>query len=251
MNSQLKYTDGIWFYPFMLTLAIWFVKVLEVRYNLYFTEYGILPRTFSGLRGVLLSPFIHADLKHLWANTAPFFVTSAMLYYFYRNIFWKLLLYGVLFSGLFTWLIARPSYHIGVSGLLYANVSFLFFAGVFSKNYRLMAVSLLIIFLYGGMIWYVFPMETGVSWEGHLSGLLIGFILAFYYRNQVLAKEKKYTWEQEHYNPTQDEFMQSFDENGNFIDPPKEPEFEEEPELLGAEQEQVKIIYTIKPKKKD
>ena len=228
MQERLKYNDGIWFYPFIFTLILWFVKVIEVKYDIYLSEYGIFPRTATGLRGVLFAPFIHADIKHLWANTLPFFITTALLYYFYRNIFWKVLLYAMLITGFFTWLIARSAYHIGVSGLIYSNVSFLFFAGVFSKNYRLMAVSLLIVFLYGGMIWYIFPTESGISWEGHLTGLFSGLFLAYFYKKELLQPEKKYQWEQDDYSITNDEFMQSFDEDGNFIDPPIVEETDED-----------------------
>ncbi len=239
MNEKLKYNDEIWFYPFMLTLLLWLVKGVELRYNFYFVANGIMPRKFTGLQGVFFAPFIHADLKHLWANTIPFFVTSMFIYYFYKELFWKILWYSLLFTGLLTWIIARQSYHIGVSGVIYANVSFLFFGGVFSKNFRLMAVSLLIVFLYGGMLWYVFPTETGISWEGHLSGLLVGLLFAFLYKKRMLKPEKKYSWEKQHYKPENDEFMQYFDEDGNFIDPPKEAPLTDETST---------ITYDYKPK---
>src|SRR5690606_6024302 len=115
-------------------------------------------------------------------NTIPLFVLTMALFYFYRKIAWKVILYGILLSGLITWLIGRPANHIGASGLIYVLVSFIFFKGIFAKNYRLVALSLLVIFLYGSLIWYVFPVKEHMSWEGHLGGLITGFVFALFFR---------------------------------------------------------------------
>jgi hypothetical protein len=96
-------------------------------------------------------------------------------------------------------------------------VSFIFFKGVLAKHYRLIALSLLVVFLYGSMIWYVFPVKDNMSWEGHLSGLITGLLFAVIFRKQI-AKPEIYAWEQPDYNEEEDEFMKHFDENGNFIE---------------------------------
>jgi len=88
-----------------------------------------LPRTFSGLRGIIFSPFLHADLKHIASNSLPLFILSTALIYFYRDLSLKVLVYGVLFSGVLIWIIGRPSYHIGASSLIYVLVSFIFLKG--------------------------------------------------------------------------------------------------------------------------
>ena len=139
------------------------------------------------------------------------------------------LVYGILLSGFLTWCIGRPAYHIGASGLIYVLVSFTFFKGIIAKHYRLIALSLLVVFLYGSMIWYTLPIEKGISWEGHLAGLITGIVFAVIFRRQI-AKPKKYVWEHEDYNEEQDEFLKHFDDNGNFIEH-IEPEVEQEVEV--------------------
>ena len=233
--DHFKFSTGVVAYPVFFVLIIWLVFWIEVRFGLNFSKYGIYPQTFKGLRGVFLSPFIHGDIQHIYHNTIPLFILSMALFYFYRPIAWKVIFFGIILSGFLTWSIGRPSYHIGASGLIYVLVSFTFFKGVFTKHYRLIALSLLVVFLYGSMIWGTLPIEEGVSWEGHMSGLLTGLLFALFFRKQV-AKPKKYIWEEENYNEENDPFLRHFDEDGNFIES-KEPEIE---------QEQPTINYTFK-----
>ena len=110
----------------------------------------------------------------------------------------KVLIYGTLLSGLTTWIIARDSYHIGASGIVYLLFSFILFSGIISKNKRLIAVSLIVIFLYGSMIWYILPVKEEISWEGHLSGFIVGLLFAFNFRKHG-PKPQKYEWEDEDY----------------------------------------------------
>ena len=207
------------FSPFILAIALYFVLFLwiifwiEVKFGFNFNKYGVYPRSIVGLRGIVLSPFIHGDIKHLYHNSIPLFVLLFSLYYFYRKIAFKVFVYGTLLTGLLTWIIARKSFHIGASGIIYLLFSFIFFSGIIRKNYRLIAVSLMVIFLYGSMVWYLLPVKEDISWEGHLSGFLVGLGFAFYYRK--LGPQKfKYDWEKENYQ--KDEFDMLFDEEGNF-----------------------------------
>jgi len=86
-------------------------------------------------------------------------------------------------SGVLLWIIGGTGNHIGASGIVYGLASFLFWSGVIRRNLLLMRISLVVVFLYGGMIWWMLPIKEGVSWEGHLSGALVGLILAIFYRN--------------------------------------------------------------------
>lgn len=243
-QEHFKYSTGVIGFPILFVLIIWIVFWFEVRFGFDFNVYGVYPRTLQGLRGIVFSPFIHGSMEHLYHNTIPLFVLSTALFYFYSKISWKVIFYGILLSGFLTWCIGRPSNHIGASGLIYVLMSFTLFKGVFTKHLRLIALSLVVIFLYGSMIWYVFPIKDQMSWEGHLSGLIVGFLFALFFRRSI-AKPKKYAWEHEDYNEDDDPFLRHFDENGNFIEhlPEEEPIEEEQPES--------KITYHFRPKQND
>ena len=134
-------------------------------------------------------------------------------------------------------------------------VSFIFFKGLRSQYYRLVALSLGIIMLYGGMIWYVFPdIEEGISWEGHLAGLLTGFGMAIFYKTPDYKKFLKYDWEQPNYNPQGDKFMERFDENGFFVNLPKPDVIEEISEVNSmqhsTDENNFRIVYHFKEEDK-
>ena len=101
-------------------------------------------------------------------------------------------------SGVWMWIAARDGNHIGFSGVIYALAAFIFFSGLFRRYYRLMALSGIVVFLYGSMIWGVLPIQPSISWEGHLFGAIAGIILAFYYRQQG-PQRPKYSWEFDDY----------------------------------------------------
>ena len=244
-QEQFKYTTGVIGYPVFFVLFIWIVFWFEVRFGFSFNGYGVYPRTLIGLRGVIFSPFIHSSMEHLYHNSIPLLVLSTALFYFYREISWKVILYGILFSGLLTWCIGRPANHIGASGLIYVLMSFILFKGIFAKHFRLIALSLLVVFLYGSMIWYVFPIKENMSWEGHLAGLIVGLVFALFFRKSI-AKPKKYKWEEDDYNEDDDPFLRHFDENGNFIET-----LEESPDVIEEKSPKIRITYQFKQNKED
>lgn len=222
-NQYFKFSLELLLPPLFAVLAIWSVFWFEVNFTVSFNPYGILPRTLVGVRGIVLSPLIHGSLEHLYNNTIPLAILTLALFFFYRDKAWKVMLWGWLLSGILTWCIGRNSYHIGASGLIYVLASFIFFKGVFEKHFRLVALSLTIVFIYGSMLWYVLPIEEGISWEGHLSGFLAGLFLARYIKITV-PRPTKYDWEKEDYDESNDEFLKHFDENGNFIEHTEEEE---------------------------
>jgi membrane associated rhomboid family serine protease len=215
-ESQLKISKSIFLIPILYVFSIWFIYWIEIYFSFNFNKYGVLPRDLVGLRGVFFTHFIHSDVHHLFNNSVPLFVLLLSLFYFYRDIAYKVLIFGGVLSGFLTWSIARESYHIGASGVVYLLFSFVFFSGIIRKHYRLVALSLIIIFLYGSMIWYVLPIKDGISWEGHLSGFLVGFFFAVFYRNKGIIKEE--------HQFTETAFDLLFDENGKYTP----PEIEEE-----------------------
>lgn len=167
-------------------LVLWLVKSVEWALGLSLAEYGILPRTLRGLPGIFTCPLLHGDLMHLLSNTMPLILLTTGLFYFYRRIALEVGLWIYFFSGFWVWLIGRDAYHIGASGLIYGLAAFLLFGGIFQRNRRLMAVSLIVLFLYGGLAYGLMPSASDpqISWESHLLGAIVGFILAIYFRRE-------------------------------------------------------------------
>ncbi len=204
------------FYPLLIVFFMWLVFWVEDTFHFNFNRFGIYPHRMSGLRGILFSPFIHAGFKHIFNNTIPLFVLLSFLFYHYRRVAWQVLFWGFLMTGFLTWLTGRPSYHIGMSGINYMLISFLFFTGVFIGYYRLIAVSLIIVFLYGSLVWFMFPIVERMSWEGHLSGFVTGVVLAYLFSKKL---KKQYDIEKSvKIYPEDKVFLSHFDENGNFIE---------------------------------
>lgn len=175
--------------PAVFVLILLAVEWFENYYSWRLANYGVLPRTLEGLRGVLFSPFIHADWKHVFNNSVPLIVLGSALRYFYKDISKEVFLWSWLMSGVWLWAIGRANYHIGASGLVYALATFLFFSGLFRKHTRLMAISFFVVFLYGGLVWGLFPIEKHISWEGHAAGAFAGIILAWWFRTEGPPKQ--------------------------------------------------------------
>lgn len=188
-ENHLKISKSVFFIPVAYIVAIWFIYWVEIYFSFNFNKFGVYPRTLKGFRGIFLTHFIHSNTSHLFNNSIPLFVLLTSLFYFYKDLAYKILLIGGFFTGFLTWVIARDSYHIGASGIVYLLFSFVFFSGIIRKHFRLVALSLIIIFLYGSMIWYVFPIKEGMSWEGHLSGFLVGLIFAILFRKKESLKK--------------------------------------------------------------
>ncbi len=174
-------------YSVLLTALPWIVYIVGVVFSLRLKQYGLQPLELRGLIGVFTMPLLHADWEHLISNTPAMLLLIFGLFLFYKRDAWRILFYLYVTSGILTWLMGRSSTHIGASGFVYALASFHFLSGVIKKVLRQRAFALLVAFLYGGFIWAFFPTlykGTSISWEGHLSGLLAGIILAFYFRRE-------------------------------------------------------------------
>ena len=195
MNSTEKnHLLSALFIPFLFLLIMWIVKIIEYNFGISFAHFGVFPQSLSGLKGILLSPFIHKDFTHLINNSYPILILGGILFSIYRKIALQLFVWLFFIAGFWLWIIGRPSFHIGASGIIYALASFLLVSGIVQKNPRLSAISMLIIFLYGSMIWGLLPTKEPISWEGHLAGFLAGVLVAVFYRNEG-PKRKKYQWE--------------------------------------------------------
>jgi membrane associated rhomboid family serine protease len=171
--------------PSVLVLFMWLVKITETFFEIDLTSLGIFPLEAKGLPGIILSPFIHENFRHLLNNTLPLYMLSIALFFFYSEIALKVLSWTWVLTGLLVWFGGREAWHIGASGLVYGLASFLFFSGIIRRYYRLVALSLLIVFLYGEMVWGIFPgVYQNVSWESHMLGFVSGIILAIWYRKE-------------------------------------------------------------------
>ncbi len=185
--------------PFLFVLLLWAIKLVEYAGNFDLGFLGIYPRKWSGLIGIVTSPLVHGDFSHLIANSIPLIVLGAALMYFYRPIAVKVFIMLYLITGIWVWFGARPAYHIGASGVIYALSAFIFVSGLIRKHTGLMAVAMVVAFLYGGMIWGIFPEffpGKNISWESHLLGLAAGVVIAIFYRKEG-PQRRKYDWENE------------------------------------------------------
>lgn len=217
-DTNFKFSNAVIGLPLFFVLFLWIIYWMQIRFDFDFYRYGIYPRDFIGLRGILFSPFIHENLEHLYNNSIPLLILLTAIQFFYSKQTLGVIGYGIVFSGLITWIVGRENFHIGASGLIYVLVSFIFFKGIQTKYYRLVALSLTVILLYGGMIWYVFPdVDQSISWEGHLAGFLTGFVLTLFYKTPEYAKPIVYDWQRSDFDSANDPFMKHFDEYGNFV----------------------------------
>ncbi len=187
-------------FPALGLILMWFILAVDQLFGLDLGQYGIIPLEPQGLIGIITSPLLHADIHHLAANSIPFFLLFAGLIYYYRDLAWKILIYSWLITGFWVWCFARgDASHIGASGVIYALAAFHFFSGIIRNNKMLSAFSLLVVFLYGSLIWGVFPeffQKENISWESHLMGGIAGSFLAFYFRKEG-PEADKYAFDEE------------------------------------------------------
>jgi len=184
MKENLRLKHSLIF-PIIFLLILWIIKFFEYSLDISFANFGVYPLKISGLKGILFSPLIHGSFKHLISNSTTLFVFMVGLFYFHKKDAFLIFSIIYLSVGLAVWLIGRYSYHIGASGVVYGLASFHFFTGVLSKRKDFIAISLLLVFLYGSMIWGIFPSDEGVSWESHFMGFIIGIILSLFYYEKL------------------------------------------------------------------
>jgi len=182
--------------PIFLVVLMWLAFILELLGGYHWSVYGVHPLHLEGLRGILFSPFLHGDWEHLISNSIPILVLGTTLFYFFRNIAWELIFWQFLMNGLWLWTIGQAStYHIGASGLVYSLAFFLLASGFVRKNNGLTMISFVVITLYGSLVWGMFPVQPGVSWEGHFAGFLSGIVLAFFFRKEGPHDDTKKVWD--------------------------------------------------------
>jgi len=178
-------------FPIYVILIMWVVHIAKIATNTDITHYGVYPRTISGAKGIIFSPFIHGDFSHLISNTVPMFVLGLIVFTFYKRVAISSFLLIYIFTGFSVWLFSSTmAYHIGASGVVYGLLSFVFWSGIFRQNIRAIVLALVVLVLYSGYFFGVLPDQEGVSWESHLFGAIIGIIISFLFKS-VLEEEER------------------------------------------------------------
>lgn len=180
-----------------LSLAgiLWFILITDQYLELRLGRFGLRPREIEGLLGILTTPLLHGGVEHLFSNTLPLIVSVTTILYLYPNSALRVLPMIWLGSGMLAWLIGRSSIHVGASGLVYGVLTFVFVSGLLRRDMRSIGVSLLVWFMYGSMVWGVLPIRPRMSWELHLAGAVLGFMMALLYRHWDRVPVKRYDWE--------------------------------------------------------
>lgn len=146
-------------------------------------QYGVIPRSLTGLRGILFAPFLHANMQHLIANTIPFLAMGWLVMLRDARHFLPVTLFAMLGSGLMAWLLGAPgSVHIGASGVVFGYFGFLLLGGWYARSFRTIALSILVAVMWGGLVLGVAPGQVGISWQSHLGGFIAGVLAARRYR---------------------------------------------------------------------
>lgn len=197
LKQKRQFINAV-FLPAIISILIISTFLLEKGMGWDFHTGGVYPRRIENIWGIFTLVFIHNDWGHLTNNIISFVILGSLLYYFYMPIANKVMLISYISSGLILWIIGRDSWHIGASGLIYSLAFFLFFSGMIRKHIPLIAISFIIAFVYGGIIWHIFPWQVNdpISWEGHLAGGMIGLLLSVIYRNEGPQKPV-HVWEDE------------------------------------------------------
>lgn len=186
--------------PFYLLAVMWVIQAVQWLFGIKLWTFGILPLHEVGLKGILFSPLIHGGWTHLLANTVPLYLLTAMTFFFYRRIAVPSFIIIYLLSGLFTWLLPfQSAWHVGASGLIYGLWGFVISNGILRRNFKSIALALLVVFYFGGMLFGILPGDAGVSWQGHLAGLVAGIFASFWFKETLEKDEEKqrYSWEKE------------------------------------------------------
>ena len=173
-NIATKFPSVLYFIA-----IIWLVHIIQWLIPGNFHQYGILPRTLSGLLQIPLAPFIHGSLFHIIANTLPLLGLGILIHLKKHAMFWELSVISVILGGLGTWLIGSNSSHIGASGLVLSLWSFIFADAFYRRSIKALSIAFITMIFYGGLIFSVFDLRPNISWAGHMSGIVAGIIVAW------------------------------------------------------------------------
>ncbi len=171
----------------MLVALVWGVGGLNALFDYRFSEYGIVPRTVDGLIGIPLMPFLHGSFDHLVVNTAPLAVLGGLVAVQGSRKFWMATVAITLVGGGALWVVGRNAVHVGASGLIFGYFGYLIARAWYTRSLLAVFIAIVVAVVYGGILLGVLPFfQQGVSWEGHLTGLIAGVLAA-----RVMWKEHR------------------------------------------------------------
>jgi membrane associated rhomboid family serine protease len=154
------------------------IEIINLFTGRMLSQLGTIPRYVPGLKGIILGPFVHGSLQHYFSNIIPLCIFTYLLLQYGLKRYLQVTLWIMVTSGLLVWLFARPATHIGVSGVVYGYFGYLVLAGFLSGKFKLIIISVLVAFFYGGLIFGILPSSPFVSWESHLFGFITGLVAA-------------------------------------------------------------------------
>ena len=203
-NNSIDFEKELFFHSILKSVIIvsilWVAFLINDIFGLHWNDYGLMPRNINGLFGIFTMPFLHGDISHLFSNSVPLLVLLFSIFYFFPKKAGLILMMTYFMSGILTWIIGTKGVHVGASSIVYALAFFLITISILKQEPKLMAYSLIIIFLYGSIVWGFFPQlfpDKHISWEGHLAGAITGIVLAFFYKNEGPVKKVYFEEEEE------------------------------------------------------
>lgn len=234
-----------------IILLLWLVKSVEWAFSANFAHFGIYPRQLLGTIGIFTSPFIHGDFLHLLSNSFSLMLLIIILFFFYDKIALRALLFVYILTGVSVWFIAREAYHIGASGVIYGVASFILFSGLLRKNQSSLALSFVVLLLYGGMFYGVLPQDGHISWESHLMGLLSGLIVAVFFKNEFAGQAELKLYFEKIVEEEEDEFTETDPSEFTFTSGPQNYNYQYTPKINPIKSDSVETDKTQQEKSSD
>jgi membrane associated rhomboid family serine protease len=168
------------FRPVLILVAvIWVVEFANLLLGNRLVVFGILPRTFAGLIGIPLAPLLHSGVWHTVANTPPLLILGALTCAGGKRLFWETTVNVTILSGALVWLFAREAYHVGASGLVFGYFGVIVARAVIGRSIMAIAIAIITVTAYGGLLWGILPLRSYVSFESHLFGLVAGIVVVW------------------------------------------------------------------------